>query len=100
MESKFDYKDTNIIMIGIKPFMNYVTAVKMQFDKGDEIFVIARGKFISKAFDVIEVYKRNFMKDFILEYAEIKVDSQAFINQDNKEIYVSTIEIKLIQKKK
>jgi len=97
---EIDYKDTNIIMIGIKPFMNYVTAVKMQFDKNDEIFVVARGKFISKAFDVIEVYKRNFMKDSILEYAEIKVDSQSFVNQDNKEIYVSTIEIKLIQKKK
>lgn len=98
MEEK---EDTNVVMIGIKPFMNYVTAIKMQFDKNDEVIVMARGKFISKAFDVIEVCKRNFLKNCEIKYKDIKVVSQSFIhNQTKKEIYVSSVEIKLSKEEK
>jgi DNA-binding protein Alba len=93
-------ENDNIVMVGIKPFMNYVTAVKIQFDKSDEIVVCARGKFISKMFDVIEVCKRNFLTDYNVIYEKINVDSKLFELDNGKEIYVSSIEIKLIKKKK
>jgi DNA-binding protein Alba len=93
--------DSNVVMVGIKPFMNYVTALKIQFDKNNEVFVMARGKFISKAFDVIEVCKRNFLKDCNVVYKDIKVLSQPFVVRDsNKEIYVSSIEVKLLKEEK
>ena len=54
----------NSIFIGGKPFMNYVTGVVMQFTtKGaDEVIVKARGKFISRAVDVVEVVGKNVTK--------------------------------------
>ncbi|PJF37803.1 MAG: DNA-binding protein, partial [Phototrophicales bacterium] len=41
--------EDNQIFVGDKPFMNYVTAVVMQFTskKEDEVIVKSRGKFIS-----------------------------------------------------
>ena len=55
----------NSIFIGGKPFMNYVTAVVMQFNtnKVPEVIVKSRGKFISKAVDVAEVARRKFLED-------------------------------------
>jgi len=52
-EKKIEKKemDENTVFIGMKPFMNYVTAVVMQVTTRNqkEVKVIARGKFISKA---------------------------------------------------
>ncbi|MEK6830984.1 MAG: RNA-binding protein, partial [Nanoarchaeota archaeon] len=63
--AKTDKEKDNIIFVGMKPFMNYVTGVVMQFqNKGqDEVIVSARGKFISKAVDVVEVARRTFLKE-------------------------------------
>ena len=89
----------NIIYIGIKPFMNYVTGVVMQFqNKGqDEVIVCARGKFISKAVDVVEVARRTFLKDEDIKIKNIGINSEQFENKEGKRIFVSTIEIKLIK---
>ncbi len=54
----------NSIFVGNKPFMNYVTGVAMQFNKGaEEVIVKARGKFTSKCIDVAEVARRKFVAD-------------------------------------
>lgn len=98
MES--DFKDKNIVFIGIKPFMAYVTALKIQFDKNDEVFVLARGQSISKACDVIEFCKRTFLSEWNIIYDKIKIASEDFMNNDGKEITVSSIEIKLSKEKK
>ncbi len=89
----------NIIYIGIKPFMNYVTGVVMQFqNKGqDEVIVSARGKFISKAVDVVEVARRTFLKDEDIKIENISISSEQFENKEGKRIFVSTIEIKLVK---
>ena len=89
----------NIIFIGIKPFMNYVTAVVMQFkNKGQkEVIVSARGKFISKAVDVIEVARRTFLKEENIQIKDIKISSEAFENKEGKRIHVSAIEIVLVK---
>lgn len=97
-EQKSSDKD-NIIFVGIKPFMNYVTGVVMQFqNKGQkEVKVSARGKFISKAVDVVEVARRTFLKDENISLADISISSEQFENKEGKRIFVSAIEIKLIK---
>jgi DNA-binding protein len=89
----------NTIFIGIKPFMNYVTGVVMQFkNKGqDEVIVSARGKFISKAVDVTEVARRTFLKEENIKVKDIKISSEAFENKEGKRINVSAIEIVLVK---
>jgi len=94
-------KDDNNIFIGGKPFMNYITAVVMQFTtKGtEEVVIKARGKFISKAVDVAEVCRKRFLKDRNIDIKDIKVDSEEFENQEGRKVNVSTIDIVLAQKK-
>lgn len=89
----------NIIFIGMKPFMNYVTAVVMQFqNKGQkEVMVSARGKFISKAVDVVEVARRTFLKNENIKVENININSESFENKEGKRIFVSSIEIKLVK---
>ena len=89
----------NIVYIGAKPFLNYITAVTRQFQTGQkEIMVIARGKFISKAVDVAEVIRKKFMKDENIILDNIKIDSKEFereFNGQKKSISVSEIELNL-----
>jgi archaea-specific DNA-binding protein len=91
--------EDNTIFVGIKPFMNYVTGVVMQFqNKGqNEVIVSARGKFTSKAIDVVEVARRTFLKDENIQIKDICVSSEQFENKEGKRIFVSTIEIHLIK---
>jgi len=93
--------DDNNIFIGGKPFMNYVTAVVMQFTikNADEVIVKARGKFISRAVDVAEVSCKRFL-DGQSHINDIKIDSEEFTNKEDKQVRVSTIEIVLSKKKK
>jgi len=92
--------DDNIVFIGGKPFMNYVTGVVMQFTtKGArEVVVKARGKFISRAVDVAEVCRKRFLKDHNVDIKEIKVDSEEFENKEGRKVNVSTIDITLFKK--
>jgi len=89
----------NWIFIGGKPFMNYVTAVVMQFTtkKSQEVIVKARGKFISRAVDVVEVAAKRFLENTI-EVKDIKIDSENFKNKEGRDITTSTIEIVLVKK--
>jgi len=85
----------NVLFVGGKPFMNYITGVVMQFTtKGaKEVIVKARGKFISRAVDIVEVCRKRFLKDLNLQVKEIKIDSEEFNNQEGRKVNVSTIEI-------
>ena len=89
----------NSIMIGGKPFMNYVTGVVVQFGNGeDEVIIKARGKFISKAVDVAEVSRRKFLTDKEICIKDIKIDSEEFDREDGKKVCVSSLEITLSKK--
>jgi archaea-specific DNA-binding protein len=96
-EKKQEREDDNTIFVGIKPFMNYVTGVVMQFqNKGQkEVIVSARGKFISKAVDVVEVARRTFLKDENIQVKGIQISSEQFENKEGRRIFVSAIEITL-----
>ncbi len=92
--------EENIVFIGGKPFMNYVTGVVMQFTtKGaKEVIIKARGKFIARAVDVAEVATKRFLKEHGIEVKDIKIDSEEFENKEGKRVNVSTIDITLYKK--
>ncbi len=95
-EQKTGTKD-NVIFIGSKPFMNYVTGVVMRFDTyhAPEVLVKARGKFISKAVDVAEVARRKWLKDKNIEVKDVKIGSEEFENKEGRQVNVSIVEITL-----
>jgi len=87
----------NIVFIGGKPFMNYVTGVIMQFTtkKANKVTIKSRGKFISKAVDVAEVSRRKFLGDLNIKVENIQIGSEKFENKEGKILNVSTLEIVL-----
>ncbi len=89
-------EDENSIFIGQKPFMNYVTSVVVQFTtkNADEVVIKARGKFIARAVDVAEVACKRFLKDTI-HVKDIRIDSEEFKNQEDRDVRVSIIEVVL-----
>lgn len=92
--------DINEIFIGNKPFMKYVIATIMQLkeQENDRVIIKARGKFISRAVDVAEVAKKRIKEtDNIALKNEISIATEEFVNEENKTIHISTIEIKLIK---
>ncbi len=91
--------EDNIIYIGNKPFMNYVTSVVVQFTtkNADEVIISARGKFIWRAVDVSQVAIHRFLKDQIM-IKDVKLGSEDFKNKEDKEVRVSTIDIVLAKK--
>ncbi|BBL45645.1 DNA-binding protein [Nanobdella aerobiophila] len=92
--------DQIVIYIGNKPFMNYVTAVVMQFTSQDakEVLIKARGRFIARAVDVAEVVRKKFLSDQV-DISKIKIDSEERqVDQGGKKRRVSTIEILLAKK--
>ncbi len=90
----------NTIFIGEKPFMNYVTSVIMQFTTKEEdiVFVKARGKFINKAVDVVEVARNRFLENKT-KVKDIEIDSEEFENKEGRKVRVSTISIEMIKVK-
>ena len=91
--NKVKISEGNVVFVGGKPLMNYVTGVVTQLEKKDvpEVVVSARGKFISKAVDISEIIRRKFLKD--VKIKEIKIDSQEFDNKEGKRVTVSTMDI-------
>ena len=89
----------NCVFVGGKPFMNYVTAVVMQFTtkSASEVIIKARGKFISRAVDVAEVASKRFLQGSAV-VKDIKIDSEEFQNKEGKQVRVSIIEITLDKK--
>jgi DNA-binding protein len=88
-----------VVFVGDKPFMNYVTGVVMQFttQNAEQSTIKARGKFISKAVDIAEVTTKRFLESQI-EVNSINIDSEGFKNSEGKDVRVSTIEITLKKK--
>ena len=79
----------------------YVTGVVMQFTTKDanEVVVKARGRFASRAIDVVEVVRKRFLEGQI-DIADngIEIGSEEFQNKEGKNIRVSFVEIKLMKK--
>ena len=80
------------IYIGTKEISRYISAALFGFGKGTTIRLIARGKNVKKAIDILAILIRDYVEE--AEY-EIIVDSEKFENRN-----ISTIEIELSGKKK
>jgi len=71
----------------------------MQFTMQDaaKVTVKARGKFISRAVDVVEVATKRFLENVVV-IEGIKTNSEDFETKEGKQIRVSTIELVLTKK--
>lgn len=85
------------VYVGSKPILAYVTAVITSFQRADSVKVMARGRAISSAVDIVEVTKRSFMTDINVE--DITIGTER-LGEEGHERNVSTISIKLSRPKK
>ena len=82
----------NVVLIGKKPVMNYVTACITFFNSGEKNVVIkARGRAISRAVDTVELLRRAFVKN--LEINCIDINTEEMFKVEGQKSNVSTIEI-------
>jgi DNA-binding protein len=95
-EKSVTMPESNSVLIGRKPVMNYVLACITFFHGGaKEVSVKARGKAISRAIDVVEVVRRRFLPDVKVARIGIGTDQVSPRERDNEQTNVSTIEIVL-----
>jgi DNA-binding protein Alba len=85
------------IYVGSKPILAYVTAVVTAFQRADSVKVMARGRAISSAVDVVEVTKRSFVTDINVD--DIAIGTER-LGEAGSERNVSTISIKLSRPKR
>ena len=85
-------KNDNVVLIGKKPVMNYVTACITFFNSGEkQVVVKARGRAISRAVDTVELLRRAFIKN--LEINSIDINTEELFKIEGQKSNVSTIEI-------
>ncbi len=88
--------ESNSVLIGRKPVMNYVLACITLFHGGaNEVNVKARGRAISRAVDVVEVVRRRFLPDVKVKNVDISTEQMAPREEGGTPSNVSTIEITL-----
>ena len=91
-------KTDNVVFIGKKPVMNYVTACITFFNSGEkQVVVKARGKAISRAVDTIELLRRAFVKNLEIECIEINTEELPRVEGQHSN--VSSIEITVAKAK-
>lgn len=97
-KKKFD-TDSNIIYVGNKPPMNYVTAIMALLNSGGftEVVLKARGNAISRAVDAAEITHNRFLTN--AEVTRIDIGTEVVTNEDGRKSNVSSIEICLTMKK-
>ncbi len=88
--------DSNSVLIGNKPVMNYVLACITLFHGGaKEVSVKARGRSISRAIDVVEVVRRRFLPNVKVKKVGIGTQQMAPREEGGPATNVSTVEITL-----
>lgn len=89
--------ESNSVLIGRKPVMNYVLACITLFHGGaKEVSIKARGRAISRAVDVAEIIRRKFLSDVKIGSIDIGTE-QVQSGDRNTPANVSTIEITLVR---
>ena len=84
------------VYVGSKPILAYVTAVVTSLSKSDNVKVMARGRAISSAVDVVEGTKRSFLTDIVIDGIDIGTER---LGEAGAERNVSTISIQLSKPK-
>lgn len=89
-------RDRDVIFIGKKPLMTYVTASIMQLAGNQgSITIKARGMSISTAVTVAQIVTRQ-METY--EISKVAIGSEMLQSQDGRSRNVSTIEIQVTKK--
>ena len=88
--------ESNVVLIGRKPAMNYVLACITLFHSGaGEVLVKARGRAISLAVDVVEIVRRQFLPDVKIKSIHLGTEQLESTEGGGRLSNVSTIEITL-----
>jgi DNA-binding protein len=89
----------NVVLIGRKPVMNYVTACITFFNSGEkQVTVKARGRAICRAVDTVELLRRAFIKD--LEIKNIDIGTEELVRTEGgQKSNISTMEITVTKAK-
>ncbi len=91
-ENENTNKVRNVIFVGIKPIMTYVTATLTQLSSEPTVTIKARGKRITQAVDVSQmIVKRMDTVGYIV--SDVRIASDSLTSQDGKQRNVSTVEI-------
>jgi DNA-binding protein len=90
--------EDSVVLVGRKPTMNYVLATTLPLAEGKRVILKARGKAIAKAVDVVEVVRRRFVQNAVVEKINIGTE-EGKVGNDGRQRNISTIEIILSQPK-
>lgn len=82
----------NVIFVGIKPIMTYVTATLTQLSSQPTVTIKARGKRITQAVDVSQMIVKR-MDSVGYKVTDVRIASDSLTSQDGRQRNVSTIEI-------
>jgi len=85
-------KVRNVIFVGVKPIMTYVTATLTQLASSPTVTIKARGKRITQAVDVSQMIVKR-MDSVGYKVTGVRISSDSLTSQDGKQRNVSTIEI-------
>lgn len=85
-------KIRDVIFVGIKPIMTYVTATLTQLASSPTVTIKARGKRITQAVDVSQMIVKR-MDSVGYKVTGVRISSDSLLSQDGKTRNVSTIEV-------
>ena len=85
-------EDRDVIFVGTKPIMTYVSATLTQLSTRHTVTIKARGKRITQAVDVSQmIVKRMNSVGYVV--SDVRISSDSLTSQDGKQRNVSTMEI-------
>ncbi|HIH68671.1 MAG TPA: DNA-binding protein [Candidatus Nitrosotenuis sp.] len=85
-------KIRDVIFVGTKPIMTYVTSTLTQLSSQQVVTIKARGQRITQAVDVSQmIVKKMNAVGYIIK--DVRISSDSLLSQDGKTRNVSTIEI-------
>ncbi|MFW9993399.1 MAG: DNA-binding protein Alba [Candidatus Odinarchaeota archaeon] len=89
-------RNEDTVFVGTKPLDSYVMAVVMQFNQSnsDTVTLKARGRAISRAVDVAEVFSKRIMQGQVV-IESIKTGTEQITTREGQRMNVSVIEITL-----
>ena len=85
-------EERDVIFVGTKPIMTYVSATLTQLSTRPTVTIKARGKRITQAVDVSQmIVKRMDSVGYVI--SDVRISSDSLTSQDGKQRNVSTMEI-------
>jgi len=93
---KTETRERNVVFVGTKPIMTYVTATLTQLATQPTVTIKARGKRITQAVDVSQMIVKR-MNTVGYTVSDVRIASDSLISQDGKKRNVSTMEIDITQ---